>query len=279
MQRIHAAAAVAAILGVGGTASAADVYSGGMKDGPVYVPANTWTGFYFGANGGYGWDATGSKNLDVTLGPIFGFGPFGPFTAGRTAEPEGGFGGAQIGYNWQRDRIVFGIESDIQISDISGGKTSVTPLGGGIASFSLADQTNVDWFGTLRGRLGYVWDSSLVYFTGGLAYGKVNELAVGSLTGVPVVGSIELGHAAKSDIQTGYVLGGGIEFKPGWGFMSSPNWTVKAEYQYINLGSERLTGSAILGLFPVTTNEHDNAFHTVRVGINYHIPNGYEPLK
>ncbi len=267
----------ASVIAMTAAASAADMYMpgpagpGGYKDD--YVPVNTWTGFYFGANGGYGWSATGSKDLDI----IFpGFPPPNSLAVGQTADPAGGFGGAQIGYNWQVSRFVLGVETDIQISAIAGTKNSVTPLGGG-ANFVSANSTNVDWFGTVRGRLGYSWDHFLVYATGGFAYGKVVEQQTGSLTGFGP-GSFQLGQVSKSGIQTGYTLGGGVEFKPAWAFFSSPNWSVKVEYQYINLGSERATGT-VFGFLPIETNAHDDAFHTVRVGLNYHIPSGYEPLK
>jgi len=254
------------------TAGAADMYrapdAGGYKD--AYVPVSSWTGFYAGVNGGYGWDAVGSKNLDVTVPAV----PF-TFTAGQYSEPSGGFGGGQIGYNWQVNRFVLGVETDIQISDISGSKTSATPLFRSV-DFVSQNQTDIDWFGTVRGRLGYGWDNTLVYFTGGLAYGLVDDRQTGSLS--TPGGSFQLGQVARKDVETGYVLGGGIEFKPMWGFLASPNWSVKAEYQYINLGSEKMTGTA-LGFLPITTNSHQIELNTVRVGLNYHIPTGYEPLK
>src|SRR5258706_13123413 len=91
------------------SANAADMYraapAGGYKDEPVYV-ANTWTGFYVGVNGGYGWTPS-----DSTFGTDF--------------SPSGGFGGGQIGYNWQGafglgSHLVLGVEADIQGAGISG---------------------------------------------------------------------------------------------------------------------------------------------------------------
>jgi outer membrane immunogenic protein len=267
MRKLLAAASIAASFGFTAGANAADLYAGGLKD--AYVVAPSWGGFYFGANGGYGWDASGSKNLDVNVANIA------TFTAGQTATVDGGFGGAQIGYNWQQGHLVFGLETDIQVSDIQASKTTVTPLGGPF-NFNATDKAEIDWFGTFRGRIGYLYDNTLLYFTGGLAYGKVVESAVGNL-GIAGFGNIQLGQVGKSDLQTGYVLGGGVEFKPG--AILGPNWTVKLEYQYINLGSENMTGTAILGLVPLSTNSHDNEFQTIRFGVNYHLPAGYAPLK
>src|SRR5712672_186759 len=93
------------------SANAADMYrgepTGGYKDGPVYV-ANTWTGFYAGVNGGYGWNANSFATVPGFLGDL---------------NPSGGFGGGQIGYNWQgvlgHPALVLGIEADLQGADIS----------------------------------------------------------------------------------------------------------------------------------------------------------------
>ena len=79
-----------------------------------------WQGAYIGINGGYGW-----SNSNFT-------------------EPEGGFGGGQIGYNWQRDRFVFGVEGDFQGGDIGGIKTT---------AFDNAS-SDINWFSTVRGRVG-----------------------------------------------------------------------------------------------------------------------------
>ncbi len=84
------------------------------------------------------------------------------------------------------------------------------------------------------------------------------------------------GTANKSDTQTGYVLGGGFEHA------LTPSWSVKAEYQYMNLGSQTLTATGKAdGGEDVSTAvaQVDNTYHTVRVGLNYHVGNGYEPLK
>src|SRR5262249_15511246 len=136
-------------------------------------------------------------------------GPFPNFTGLR---PEGGFGGGQIGYNVQRGNLVFGIEADIQGSGI-GDKGFVATLAG--------FKSDLDYFGTVRGRLGYALGTSLLYATGGFAYGGIrNEID----TAFPVI-------AFKShETATGYTIGGG------WEYMFSPAWSVKAEYQYINLG-------------------------------------------
>ncbi len=224
------------------SANAADMYvpgpAGGYKDGPVAGPL--WNGAYVGINGGYASD--GNSSLTVVEDPAF--------------ASSGGFGGGQIGYNWQpmgagyKDgpaygNFVFGIEADIDGADITGSKT----VSGVTASNTL------DWFGTVRGRAGYAVGAALLYGTGGLAFGGVDDkLTSGGTT------------KADNSTKTGYAAGGGVEYA------FNPAWSGKVEYLYINLGSD----TVVKGLDKAT---FDHEYNTVRVGLNYHILPGYEPLK
>jgi len=179
---------------------------------PIYQPA-IWDGAYIGVNGGYGWS-----------------------NAGPT-EPEGGFGGGQIGYNWQRDRIVFGLEGDFQGADISG------------RAYGFGDtaRSDMNWFSTVRGRLGVASGPWLFYATAGLAIADVDHRA--NLDDTPY---------RASDTLTGYAVGGGLEWK------FSQNWSAKAEYLYLGLGNSKLTaddGDSV---------RINNDVQTVRVGLNYH---------
>ncbi len=239
-------------------ASAADMYRAepvGYKDAPIYVPAATWTGFYAGINGGYGWrthdDQFAFVNDTRRLGgTLFVFNGLGA---------DGGFGGGQIGYNWQvpGSRLVLGVEADIQGSGISASGFD------GVETF----KSSLDWFGTVRGRIGYAFDTSLIYFTGGFAYGGVDNRDDGKFSPF---------HFKTDGVATGYVLGGGYEYK------LSPAWSLKAEYQYISLGkNDPVDTSEFKGqkLSSADIKINEDAFHTVRVGLNYHIGRGYEPLK
>jgi outer membrane immunogenic protein len=175
-----------------------------------YATPSIWEGAYIGINGGYGW-----SNSNFT-------------------DPEGGFGGGQIGYNWQRDRIVFGFEGDIQGGDING--SAFNTSNGDIA------HSNIDWFSTVRGRLGFASGPWLFYGTGGVAFADVdNHIHFSSG-----------GGDRNSGIDTGYAAGGGIE----WAF--APNWSAKAEYLYVGLGDDDVGGYRI-----------NNDFQTFRVGLNY----------
>ncbi len=242
----------ASVIALTAAANAADLSPApsavSYKDTPYY--GVNWTGLYVGVNGGYGWDASDIAKV---------YGPLG-------AKPEGGFGGGQIGYNVQRGNIVFGAEADFQGADISGSKSLVVPPQpnsyGIPPQYTLGTKSTLDWFGTVRGRLGYSFDRTLVYATGGLAYGHISDTA--SCSPFPGAYPCAIGYGTHQTNATGYVVGGGVEHK------LNPAWSVKAEYQYLNLGQD--------SFFAKQTNE-DYAVSTVRLGLNYHIGGGFEPLK
>lgn len=224
-------------------AVASSAYADGPFEGPIEpIPAFTWTGFYVGGNGGYAWAANPGNitynGVDVSGGP----------------DASGGFGGGQIGYNWQgafSPSVVLGIEADIQGADISDTLHGTTT--GGITGSVTQD---LDWFGTVRGRLGWAWDQTLIYATGGFAYGRVENRSSGTGGGETIF--------LKSDSdQTGYVVGGGVEH-----FIAS-NVSFKIEYQYVNLGDDRMTGFSEPSDVAVRSSPIDASFHTVRVGLNF----------
>lgn len=132
--RIKTAIAAILLLGATGAATAADMP---RKAPAYYAPAfYDWTGFYIGANAGYGWV--------------------------EDSGPKGFIGGGQLGYNWQTGRLVFGVEGDIQYTGMKQDET----VGGITAS------AKVQSFATARARLGYAFDRLMVYGTGGFAYTK-----------------------------------------------------------------------------------------------------------
>ncbi|MBJ7533154.1 porin family protein [Rhodomicrobium vannielii ATCC 17100] len=236
---IYGAASVIAMIA---SAQAADMYkgggAGGYKDGP-YVSSATWTGFYAGINGGY----ASSVHDDQYS-----------YTGFAGIQPAGGFGGGQIGYNIHGAfglPFVIGVEADLQGADISDE-----------AFASYTYDSELEWFGTVRGRIGYAAGNALAYFTGGIAYG--------SLTG----GARDGGEIYKyDDTATGYVLGGGVEYK----FTSK--LSLKAEYQYLNFGRNVPVLGGDDTLASAGSTVKDDAFHTVRLGLNYHVGSTYEPMK
>ena len=107
--------------------------------------------------------------------------------------------------------------------------------------------TKQDWFGTVRGRVGYAWDRTLIYATGGFAYGNVEDRYFD-----PVVGT-----TSSSSTRTGWTVGGGAEYA------FTDNWTVKGEYLYVDLDDQRISAPVVDDV----TFEHK--FNVVRLGLNY----------
>ncbi|MEI2734821.1 MAG: outer membrane beta-barrel protein [Rhodoblastus sp.] len=277
------AAALAAST-IAGSAFAADLPS--RKVAPIMapVPVFTWTGFYVGVNLGYAFGGSNNGNgFGVVLPPATAqhVGPL----AGGNGSGKGILGGAQIGYNWQMGSLVAGIETDIQAAGIRGNGNPAGAMGignNGAAQF-LAATTNsrIDWFGTLRARLGFtVAPTFLVYATGGLAYGGVKSNVTpifvnttgGSLIGVT---------SSASGTRLGWTAGAGAEYA------ISNNWSAKFEYLYTDLGSSTVNltnaGAAIGGYFGCCTAysgslSNSNRFHTVRAGLNYRFGWGAAPV-
>ena len=236
-------------------ANAADLYH--TSPAPSYAPptayvdTNSWTGFYAGINGGYGWNSGGNS---------FGYSDGGSGFINGTDQsaapaPQGGFGGGQIGYNFQRGSFVFGVETDIQGAAIGDRVTGLTVNGNDFGS-----RESVDWFGTMRGRIGYAFGRFLIYGTGGVAYGGVRE-------GAFVTNGSNAVSFGNNGTQIGWVAGGGVEFK------ITPSWSLKGEYQYIDLGSQTLNGIDTLGA-SATAAGPENSFSTVRLGLNYRFGGG-----
>jgi len=191
---------------------------------PVYDEPTVynWTGFYVGAQAGYGWGD--SRHFQ---------GPDG--TDDYTI--DGFVGGGTLGYNYQIDRIVLGVEADLSYADIYG-------TGDSTLSWGCLDgcYTEVEWFGTVRGRFGVAFDNILPYVTGGYAFGEAGAGFEG-----------DAGFAG-SDTIDGYTVGGGVEYG------LTENISLKAEYLHVHLGDFT---------FNVSGNESEANFNVVRAGVNW----------
>src|SRR5262245_27167438 len=222
-------------------ASAADVYQ------PVYAPppapVSGWTGWYVGVNAGASF---GNVKTDFNDAPLLAASiPVSPgFGFSNREYPDGFIGGGQIGYNWQVSPIwVVGLEADFQ-GALEKDQNTLTNNFDGRAhptlfvvtgSTVLDYQTKIDWFGTVRGRIGYVWGNGDVmrYLTGGLAYGKVDvegtSTVSGTIGGAPFSNVHAVGH---SHVNAGWTAGYGTE-----GRLAILGWTWKIEGLWMDLGS------------------------------------------
>lgn len=248
------------------------------RKAPVFVPPPvfSWTGFYAGVNAGY---AFGNEDDTITTG----IGVANINAVADAARPprvrldrEGFVGGGQFGYNWQvSPSWVFGLEADIQYSDIRetvNGQTTLAVAGlNGTAAGTRNNfyTTQMEYFGTARARLGYTFDRTMIYATGGLAYGDVTNAA--TFTGVaPGFATQFVGRRSRT--ETGYAVGGGIEHA------FAPNWSLKAEYLYYDLGDNTIPVLNIAGPAgaggPGYNARFQNDGHIVRMGLNYKFSGG-----
>ena len=223
-------------------------------DMPLKAPAPpvnvfNWTGFYAGLNAGGSW---GRARSDLA---ISGFAT--TVAVSDSVSPDGVVGGGQLGYNWQLDpNWLIGVEADIQASGekASGRRFDNVDFEGVTTNY----ETKIDWFGTVRGRLGYSFDRRILLFaTGGLAYGRM------SISGTSSTVFREATTAFfNADVNTGWTVGGGVE-----GIAWNPRWTWKVEYLYLDFGKLDSAVSAGLTTTHATTRFTDNL---VRAGLNFH---------
>ncbi len=191
------------------------------KAAPMYEAPYNWSGLYVGINGGGSW---GRSTWDNAFGS-------------GDADLSGGLVGGTLGYNYQMGQVVFGLEGDVDWSNIRGSTNA-----GACPSGSC--ETRNSWLATARGRIGYAFDRVMPYVTGGVAFGDIKAEPAG------------LGSTTTT--KTGWTLGGGAEFA-----IAGP-WTAKVEYLYVDLGK----GDCGVGNCGVPT---DVGFKTniVRAGVNF----------
>jgi len=239
---------------------------------PPAAPAFSWTGVYFGLNAGW----LGANNslvnqatpgVDQNVDPQELAALAGLATGDFSLGNKSGFiGGAGIGYNYQFNNWVAGIEADIQGiagQAVNGSITSNTTTG---LSSTLTGSMDTRWLGTLRGRLGVLpAPTVLVYGTGGLAYSEVQ--ATTSLTQSDSSGFSGSGTGDDfAYLVTGWTAGGGVEW------MFTQNWSAKLEYLHYDLGTTSITWQATDntngGVYQNETTTFHNQGNIVRVGLN-----------
>ena len=266
--------------------------------GPANVSSNEWTGFYAGINAGYIFPDNKSVNVDpylisnagVTLSDgLAGIASLASATKHFSLNNDGFIGGGQVGYIRNlHNNLVAGLEADIQgIAGASqnGTSTSTAPISGVPISVvsSLAVSKDIDYLGTLRGRLGYLLKPNLlVSGTGGLSYGGVSSRTiidqnfVGSLADIPNANQNWGTTGNYSNTRVGWTAGGNIE----WMFRTS--WSAKIEYLYYDLGTVTYSDGTLVDTFnagansglAIFTNGVNTTVHFngqfVRAGLSFH---------
>ena len=221
---------------------AADMRMPVKAPAPVAPPAYNWSGFYIGAHVGGTW---GDKDWLLTDSDAV-FVVFPGFPNFGSHDVSGLIAGGQVGFNWQApgSNWVLGIEAQGSWSNADGEHT-----GGG-----LGFRTEVEWLGTVTGRLGYAFDRLLIYAKGGFAFAHDKHELFFPVSGDPSV--------FTDKTRTGWTVGGGFEYA------FAGNWSAKLEYNYMDLGRKSVTFIDTDDDVFLTFNP-EQRMHVVKFGINY----------
>jgi outer membrane immunogenic protein len=203
---------------------------------PVVAPIYDWSGFYIGANGGWGssrkcWD-------DITVA----------FAAEGCHDATGGVAGGQIGYRWQTANWVFGLEGQGDWADLRGSNIS-------LAFPAFTNHSKIDAFGLFTGQVGYAWNNVLFYVKGG---GAVTDDRFNVTT---TFGNV-LSATTADQTRWGGTVGAGFEF----GF--APNWSAGVEYDHLFMQDKTLTFNTPAGAF-FSTERIRQDVDLVTVRVNY----------
>jgi outer membrane immunogenic protein len=234
------------VLGMAGTASAADMAVKAPPPAPLPVIYN-WSGFYIGANGGGGWS---NKCWDLTSFR----GPVASFREG-CHDASGGVVGGQIGYRWQSSNWVFGLEAQGDWADLTASNTSLF-----IPAWT--NNSKVEALGLFTGQVGYAWNNVLWYVKGGAAV--TDDKYRGTLTATGAL------FDSANETRWGGVVGTGLEY----GF--APNWSVAVEYDHLFMGHHSITttSAGVIAGFPAgavfRTDSIRQDVDMVTARINYH---------
>ena len=240
-------------------AVAADMPTVRRAPAAAVVAMYNWTGFYAGAHIGYGWgDSDTNIGLTDAAGILQGAAALGIFPVRYSYERDGYVAGGQVGYNFQSGAWVWGVEADFSATGIDGSSTVTTNVIGFAFPNTSSVSQEMEWFGTLRGRIGFAANNWLFFGTGGLAYGNVKYTY--RQTNAPF-GAINI-FGSQSDVEVGWTLGGGIEY--GFG-----PWSVKGEYLYYDLGDTTFSVPHNLAPTALFNPNFENRGSIVRAAFNY----------
>lgn len=239
------------------------------KAPPAYTPpppVYSWTGFHVGLNVGGAFSVDPNASFSGSANTAIYFAA-NEFPTSLSTRPGGVNGGGQIGYNWEvSPSWVVGLETDFQGSSYRGSSTAQPTPTGIFFPFTTTVTQRSNWFGTARGRAGFLLiPNLLVYGTAGLAYGEVNTSFSTIATGFTyatcgALATCTIGSASST--RVGWTVGAGLEW------MLSPSWSLKAEYLYLDLGSQSVTAQSTAPGYFFTARDPFRE-NVVRVGLNY----------
>jgi outer membrane immunogenic protein len=198
---------VIGIAGLAAPASAADMAVKAAPPPPMVAPIYNWTGFYIGANGGWG---ENHNCVDFINGA-------GVAVASGCRDRSGGLIGGQLGYRWQANQFVFGLEAQGDWADLSNQRVSLIDP-------TFSTRTKTSGIGLFTGQIGYAWNASLFYLKGGAAVTDNRFSVLDTFSGVEL--------AAASATRWGAAVG------VGWEYGFTPNWSFGIEYDHLFMGHD-----------------------------------------
>jgi outer membrane immunogenic protein len=205
---------------------------------PVVAPIYNWGGFYIGGNGGWGeshncWDFVGLA---------------GAFIPDGCRDRSGGLIGGQIGYRWQANQFVFGLEAQGDWADLSNTRVS-------LINPAFSTRTRTDGIGLFTGQIGYAWNASLFYVKGGAAVTSNRFSILSTLSGVEL--------ASASATRWGGTVG------VGWEYGFAPNWSAGIEYDHLFMGDSNNSFSVTNPIVAGALNRISQDVDMVTVRVNY----------
>jgi outer membrane immunogenic protein len=213
MKRLSMAAISFAALNMTAPAMAADMAVKAAPPPPVVAIYN-WSGFYIGGNGGWG-QSHGCVDFLTPAGTL----------AGGCADRSGGLVGGQIGYRWQTNQFVLGLEAQGDWAEIKNTRVSlIDPL--------ISTTGKIDGIGLFTAQLGWAWNASLFYVKGGAAVTRNRFDIFNNVTGV--------GLASAGHTRWGGALG------VGWEYGFTPNWSFGIEYDHLWMGRDNTSFAGVV---------------------------------
>jgi outer membrane immunogenic protein len=222
-----------------------------VKAPPAIAAVYSWSGFYIGGHGGYGWSV-----FDVTTVTPTSF-----FPAGHRfvpSKPEGFLGGGQVGFNYQVGTVVFGLEATGSLANMKDTTRNDSVLLPG--AFNSIER-HVDSIVTVAARLGIAANNWLLYAKGGWAWVK-SDLTSPSINAAGALVST----SESGEVRDGWMAGAGVEYG------LTRNISLKFEYNYIDLGTETVESrrrNATTGVVDILLRDTDVHLHVVKGGINF----------
>jgi len=199
----------------------------------MVAPIYNWTGFYIGGQVGGAWGKDNWDLISLTGEPV-------------SHKKSSITGGGHIGYNWQVQQFVFGLEGEFNGTNLNASSISIN-------NPAVTYGTKIDWYGTVVGRLGLAFDRFLVYGTGGVAFTDVKT------TGVNGVAD----SFSNSGTRTGWAAGAGIAYQ------AAPNWVVGVDYKHLDFGSFDRSGVTQTLVIPYTQTGIHSKIDQVTARLSY----------